>query len=204
MIGARPARGQGDKSARRATGTRRDDDSASHASSASFELAFAFRAGRSRACRARKPGAGIPPAATPRRPCGRRSSRIGCRSCRFQSRKVSRWPLKAASAKSGPLMKSSMVFGSAELRPRRGFADHPHRRPGLHVARGHPPRELLHESVLQLRGAPLLVGADASWSERGRPSPRPAADPRSGTADRRRTPRSRPRRPGHRRPARLA
>src|SRR6185437_1927622 len=43
------------------------------------------------------------------------ANRIGWRSCRFQSLIVNRWPLKAATEKSGRLMKSNTAFGSPEF-----------------------------------------------------------------------------------------
>ena len=43
------------------------------------------------------------------------TSRMGWRSCKFQSRSVSRWPLNAATEKSGRLRKSNTAFGSPEL-----------------------------------------------------------------------------------------
>ncbi len=85
------------------------------------------------------------------------TSRIGWRSCRFQSRRVSRWPLNAAMEKSGPLRKADTAFGVAGLGARRGFADHARGRPGLHVERGHAPRVQLDEAVLDLDRAPLVL-----------------------------------------------
>ena len=85
------------------------------------------------------------------------TSRIGWRSCRFQSRRVSRWPLKAATEKSGPLRKSNTVFGSPELVRDVGLADHARRGPGLHVQRRHAPRVQFHEAVLHLDRAPLVL-----------------------------------------------
>ena len=85
------------------------------------------------------------------------ASRIGWRSCRFQSRKVRGWPLKAASEKSGPLMKSNSRLGVAGVGARCGFADHAGSGPGLHVERRHMPRVQFDKAVLQLDRAPLVL-----------------------------------------------
>ena len=85
------------------------------------------------------------------------TSRMGWRSCRFQSRSVSRCPLNAATEKSGPLRKSNTRFRVAGVGARRCFADHARRGPGLHVERRHAPRIQFDEAVLHLDRAPLVL-----------------------------------------------
>ena len=102
------------------------------------------------------------------------TSRIGWRSCRFQSRSVSRWPLNAAMEKSGPLRKSEHRLWVAGIGARRRFADHARRRPGLHVQRGHAPRIQFHEPVLHLDRAPLVLrGVPTGRNQAGRAGDRP-------------------------------
>ena len=102
------------------------------------------------------------------------TSRMGWRSCRFQSRSVSRWPLKAATEKSGPLRKSNTAFGSPELVR---DAASPIMRTAVQACmsqRGHAPRIQLHEAVLHLDRAPLVLrGVPARRHQAGRAGDRP-------------------------------
>ena len=102
------------------------------------------------------------------------TSRIGWRSCRFQSRKVSFVPLKAATRKVRALDEVEDLLGVGRAGARGGLADHAHRRPGLHVERGHAPRIQLHEAVLHLDRAPLVVRrVPAGRHQAGRARDRP-------------------------------
>ena len=111
------------------------------------------------------------------------TSRIGWRSCRFQSRSVSP-ALEGGDGKSGRLKKSRTALRRriwCATSPRRSS----HGRPGLHVQRGHAPRVQLHEAVLHLDRAPWSCAA-SQLAARGQPSRRRAADPRCDRADKRR------------------
>ena len=104
-------------------------------------------------------------------------SRIGWRSCWFQSRNGEPLALEVGDLE---VRRQQIVvhrLGVGGFGPRDRVADHPHGDPGLVVARGHAALEHALEAVLQLHGAPQFV--------RGVPARRPQA---RGADDRARVP----------------
>ena len=85
------------------------------------------------------------------------TSRIGWRSCRFQSRRVSRCALEGRDREIRSLEEIEHFLRVAGIGARGGFADHARGGPGLHVQRGHAARIQLHEAVLHLDRAPLVL-----------------------------------------------